>query len=121
MPHGWVRLTPEIARRQVRWLLRNVDKAVYGNDFKRLGSRTSRLVVIEGIDGFKRLHAHLAVGVPNGFSPVKFLELFENFWARANWGYGHGDADLCENPQRWISYILKTGAQGVDTENTQFH
>lgn len=120
MPHGWARLTADIARQQVKWLFRNVDRTIYGNQYKRSGKKTSRLVVNEGMDGFKRLHAHLAIGVPANISPVKFLELLENVWSRAHWGYGHGDMDLCENLDKWVSYITKTGTECIDDENTKF-
>jgi len=120
LPDGWVRLTPEIARQQVKWLFRNVDKAVYGNRYKRSGRKTSRLVVTEGMDGSTRLHAHMAVGIPGNISPVKFLGLLENLWSRANWGYDWGDLEVCESLDRWVHYILEDGIECLDEENTWF-
>jgi hypothetical protein len=118
LPTGWVRISPDIAACQTTWLFKNIDKMIFGNKFKRSGKSTVRVIVQEsGITG-DRLHIHGAIGIPHGISPVKIIAYIDCTWNRANWGYGMGDVSLCENPRKWIAYILKGGAEAVDLTNS---
>lgn len=118
-PDGWSRITPEIATRQTGWLLKNLDRKIFGNCFKRRRRKSVRLMVQELGNSDQRLHVHGAIGIPTTIiSPVEFLSEIGSLWEKANWGYGHGKVDLCDIPNKWISYILKNGPSAVDDANT---
>lgn len=118
-PHGWVHLDRAIATTQISWFLKNLDRAIFRNGFKRANQRTIRAVVHEPGSLGDHHHVHLAIGIPPGILPVKFLDLAEGIWSRANWGYGRGDMDLAECRDKWISYILKFGPESFDDTNSE--
>lgn len=120
LPHGWVRITPEIVSRQISWLLTNLNRSIFGNQARRRGKKLTVVAVQEaGVLG-DHLHAHLAIGIPHGILPVKIIGAVEALWGKANWGYGHNQIDLVQNLTSWSHYIAWHGSDALDTSNTFF-
>ncbi len=119
-------LTRDQASVNVKHFLRRLNDEVYGNAARRHGKKLDVISSIEGDagkDGYKRLHAHLAIQFPprlnidNQFHHLKFKSMIDSCWLKTKWGYERTDYQICSNAYGWISYIIKEGSDSIDLQN----
>lgn len=99
-----LRLTPEIASRNVRHFLNILNKRIYGAAAQRYGKQVQALAVAEG--GLsKRLHYHLMLDCPRDELVTEFPLIIKESWLKTDWGYRQIDVQPCDSG--WLTYMTK--------------
>lgn len=79
-----VRLSEQIARREVELLCKRVDRAIYGRLVQRFNRRVRRIPFLEyGHD--RGWHAHILMERPAHMVEVRFSQIVKNAWAESPW------------------------------------
>lgn len=117
----WVRLTREFVSKQMRWILRELDRKVFKSAAIRYGQKLQRAVFIEGDDvGNLRLHVHMIIELPDRgiMAPDGFFQLVRYLWRGSEWGHRQIDFEICDYIPGAAGYSFKTGPDAIDLENT---
>jgi hypothetical protein len=105
------------SRRAFHHFMNLLNRAVYGNAYRRNGKRLRVIPILERgdfwIDGVfekvcypKRWHYHAAIEPPPHIDADSFKALIEQCWAHVDWGYRR--ILVRPNADRgWIDYMLK--------------
>ena len=113
----WLYADEYQCRNAFRHFMNLLNRAVYGNAFRRHGKRLRVLPILEngsffekGINGHRRLrrrwHFHAAIEPPKHLDMDRFKAIIEDCWTKVDWGYR--EIIVRSNANRgWISYMLK--------------
>ena len=116
---AWVKIDECQCKRAFRLFVNLLNRALYGNAFRRFEKRIRVLPVLEkgevraralrsterGNSG--RWHIHCAIELPQHLDAVAFEELIQVCWAKIDWGYSR--VLVCEGADEgWIGYMLKS-------------
>jgi hypothetical protein len=113
----WVHNDEDQCRGAFRHFMNLLNRAVYGNAFRRHDKQLRVLPILEngsffekGTDGYQRLrrrwHFHAAIEPPRHVEVDRFKAMIEDCWSKVDWGYRK--VLVRPNANRgWISYMLK--------------
>lgn len=98
-----------IARETTRVYLRKLNRLAYGSSGERKGRRLAAAVVREGGSGWdsKHLHYHLALQVPDQYSPEDWARRARTTWTEMAWASPANNVFKPMWSRQWIDYILK--------------
>ena len=99
-------LTRERASQNVRHVLNQTNRSIFGHSAQRKNNKSRFLGYFEEGDD-KRLHYHAIMETsPFGNAETLWL-IFESFWRKSNWGYYNNLSESREVDFGWVSYIAK--------------
>jgi hypothetical protein len=103
-------LTAGYAQSCVSHYLRRLDRAAFGSAGVRKGRRVGVLAVREGWDNpaSKNLHYHLALTVPDRFTPEGWADIAHRSWTPLEWASSAQNMFKPMWSDQWLSYIFKT-------------
>lgn len=81
-----VKLTREIAEKNVSHFLNILNKKIYGNASRRFNKKINVFSVFEGGDKNKQLHIHMTMDVPEHVDRDKFVSLVSELWIKTDFG-----------------------------------
>ncbi|WP_067674898.1 rolling circle replication-associated protein [Tsuneonella dongtanensis] len=99
-----VKITPDLASRNMRHFLNLLNRRVYGSAYLRHGQRLPCLVALEGTND-KRLHYHIHLDCPREDLVPTYPRLISELWERTDWG--HREVDVQSADEGWVGYITK--------------
>jgi hypothetical protein len=112
----WIKIDQYECSRAFRHFMNLLNRAVYGNAFKRHRKRLRVLPVLEGgvlpmLPEFpkevaKRWHIHCAIEPPAHMDATGFERLICECWSKVDWGYRRTLVRDSAN-DGWIDYMLK--------------
>ena len=110
-----------IASQNLRHFLNVTNQKVFGNAFRRYGSKLKVLPFVE-LSAWDRLHYHLSIQKPDHIQENEFFEIIKTSWLKT---------DFCRKELEvkkiysngWLSYCLKSedSTQAIDFENLHFN
>jgi hypothetical protein len=112
----WLKLNEEIAKETLKYFNARLTHYAYGKDARKTSTKyfSQPLVIaaLEGVNGNKRLHFHLAVGN----LPTKYLfeahAMIKQAWDDCDFAYGQIKIDKLTNTYGWLDYIAKEESDG---------
>lgn len=104
LENGYVSLTSDLAKRNLRHFLNIVNKRVYGSSAQRHDKRVRCVAVQEG-GQYKRLHYHLMLDCPRDELMGMFPAILTKAWIGTDWGYPQ--IDIQPGDQGWLNYMTK--------------
>jgi hypothetical protein len=111
-------ITVERASQNLRHFLNRMNKAIFGNAYKRYGKRVQVIPVYEK-DVDTHLHFHLFIEKPDRLSDLRFECLIRTNWIKSDWGLWSIDIQK-DTDSGWLKYITKdtcASFENVDFEN----
>ncbi|MBM1222536.1 hypothetical protein JQU17_20185 [Ponticoccus sp. SC2-23] len=87
-----------------------LNKAIFGNSYKRFGKQLSMLVVREH-DSTHRHHIHAIIEQPENRPLSRFIYDIDQCWQRTRFGYKQIHIEKPDGPERedgWLFYSLKS-------------
>jgi hypothetical protein len=115
---GWVRIDDYPCRQAFRHFMNLLNRATYGNSFRRHGKRLLVLPVLERgeVRGrslqpcergkLGRWHIHCAIELPPHFDAIFLERLIRDCWSRVEWAHSRILVRDGTNAG-WIEYMLK--------------
>jgi hypothetical protein len=110
-----------MASQNLRHFLNVTNQKIFGNAFRRYGSKLQVLPFIE-LSAWHRLHYHLSIEKPDYIQEHKFSEILENSWLKTN--FSRKEIDIKKiHSSGWLLYCLKSkdSTQAIDFENLHFN
>jgi hypothetical protein len=84
---GIIRLTPDIARLEIKRFANRIDRAIFGPAVQRFNRRVRRIPVLEyGVD--RGWHCHMLIERPERLLEVRFRHIVQIEWSRSPWAAG---------------------------------
>lgn len=102
----------------IRILLRFIERSCFRKDHKRLGLRIESVVVIEGGDDQKRMHAHLALTRPTEIPDQLFLSQVQRAVSRCKSLGKQCEVRSIFDPAGWARYLAKEGIEALSPQCT---
>ena len=109
----WIRTDEYQCREAFRHFMNLLNRAVYGNAYRRNFKKLRVLPILEKAsedDRNRQLrgrwHFHAAIEPPTHIEADRFKTLIQECWYKVDWGY----CEICVRPNanhRWIDYMLK--------------
>jgi hypothetical protein len=115
-----IRLTPEIARVEIKRFTNRIDRTLFGRSLQRFNRRVRRIPVLEcGSD--RGWHCHMLIERPERILEVRFLHILRSAWSVSAWAGGfharQGDSGAVEYLTKERSKgELETWADAIVTE-----
>jgi hypothetical protein len=112
------KLDQNLATKNLRYFLRNLNRSYYGNAAQRYGKKLEVLAVLE-TSNWQRLHYHLLIKVPERTSPEQLTDAILLHWSKTDFAYNENVIKPCYSTG-WINYMLKNigSTAELDIENT---
>ena len=113
----WIRADEYQCREAFRHFMNLLNRAVYGNAYRRNGKKLRVLPILEQGDFYaegifgklyfsNRWHFHAAIEPPTHVEPDRFNAIIHECWTKVDWG--HREIMVRQNADRgWINYMLK--------------
>ena len=102
----------------IRILLRIIDRRCFRKNHKRLGLRVDSVVVIEGGNHQKRMHAHLALTCPPAISSQKFRSYVQRAISRCKSLGEQYEIRSIHDSDGWARYLAKEGIEALSPQCT---
>ena len=102
----------------IRIVLRIIERSCFRKDHKRLGLRIESVVVIEGGDDQKRMHAHLALTRPTEIPDQLFLSQVQRAVSRCKSLGKQWEVRSIFDPAGWARYLAKEGIEALSPQCT---
>ena len=112
-------LTNDAADNNVRWFLRQMNRASYGNAARKYGKKLRVIDSAEGGPGtYQRRHRHLLIEKPSHLTFSQFSIFLRENWLKSSWAYRDMDIQMAQSLSADIGYITKTGSASICLTNT---
>jgi hypothetical protein len=93
-------------------VIKRINSICYSRRQRKKGYSIGAITVIEGFDGKKHLHAHLALSAPLGMNEDQFRIIVESEVAKDYWFDKQKDIKKYRD-SGWIEYITKLGPEAI--------
>lgn len=102
----------EQAEKSGRWLIKRLNERILKRKYRVGYERLNSICCVEKGDIEKRLHLHLALGIPTHIERSEFIGYLMKIHKKMDWAYGevHLSPYLTNG---WIEYISKEGFDSV--------
>ncbi len=107
--HSYIKLTPQLASRNLRYALNRINRYFYGNGYKRKPDHYSLLVIssLEGQQYRQRMHYHLQLGnLPTDCTNEDLGKALTEAWSATDFGYTQKDLQALYGTH-WLNYMTK--------------
>lgn len=102
----------------IRIVLRIIDRCCFRKNHKRLGLRIDSVVVIEGGNHQKRMHAHLALTCPPAISSQQFRSYVQKAVSRCKSLGEQYEVSPIFDSAGWARYLAKEGIEALSPQCT---
>lgn len=102
----------------IRIALRIIDRCCFRKNHKRLGLRIDSVVVIEGGNHQKRMHAHLALTCPPAISSQQFRAYVQRAVSRCKSLGEQYEVSPIFDSAGWARYLAKEGIEALSPQST---
>ena len=102
----------------IRIALRIIDRCCFRKNHKRLGLRIDSVVVIEGGNPQKRMHAHLALTCPPAISSQQFRSYVQKAVSRCKSLGEQYEVSPIFDSAGWARYLAKEGIEALSPQCT---
>lgn len=101
----------EQAEKSAYWLLSRLNESVLKRRYRYKNEQLKSICSVEkGVE--KRLHLHLAIGIPSGINQYQFISKLNKIHRKMDWAYGEIHIAPYLN-DGWLNYISKEGFDSV--------
>lgn len=108
-----VRLTRDLADREMRWFERNLNQRVFGRAARRFKKRLLLFDAHEGGDEIKRAHRHLIIETPKHLPDEDFHRIILDIWLRSPWSHRENKVDRVKSLPAALRYVTKGGIEAI--------
>jgi len=106
------RVTRERFEKSCCRVLKRINAKCFTRGQRRKKYSIGAVTAIEGFDGRKKLHAHLALSSPPKISEIDFKHFIESEFSKDYWVGKQIKIEPYKN-QGWIDYITKLGPESI--------
>lgn len=124
--NNWTYINESLAYANCINFANRLNYKIYKNAYKRYNKRLDMVCVIEGgkkdlrrySKEEKRIHAHIGVELPSGYSFSQFREIVMNCWNDTEWGNRQNQISYLRNRSAYSRYQIKDSLDSVVVEAT---
>lgn len=102
----------EQAEKSGYWLIKRLNESIFKRKYRAGYKQLNLICCVEKGSIKKRLHLHLALGIPTHINQSEFIDNLKKIHKKMDWAYGgiHLSPYLTDG---WIEYISKEGFDSV--------
>ena len=102
----------EYAEKSGYWLIKRLNESIFKRKYRVGYERLNSICCVEKGSIEKRLHLHLALGIPTQIKQSEFIDNLKKIHKKMDWAHGEVHLSPYLN-EGWIDYICKEGFDSV--------
>ncbi len=107
-----LKINSSIANETTRQFLNRLNSECFGHSAKRKGHCIGSVVTVGKNDPYGKIHAHLALTIPENFTAGEFIALIEKIASRFNWIDQQLHIDFYRDAI-WLKYMVNHGIDSL--------
>ena len=111
-PNYHINNSPEIAEKTGRWFIGRLNENLLRRKYRYKHSQLRTVCSVEKGLVERRLHLHLAIGMPPHINKAEFIKTIIKIHKKMDWAYGEIHIAPYIN-DGWIDYLQKEGFESV--------